>query len=134
MPMLGILFDIDELGGGLYGYAAYKILFDAVDTRRLAGCSLSDGDTRETLSGRANHYCIAIASPNPTMLSYARHALNKYEAKGLLSPTERFLEEPQLCNEPLVQAGVFNTAGELVGCTTSWVMSACRESRKRHTA
>ena len=24
---LGILFDIDELGGGLYGYAAYKILF-----------------------------------------------------------------------------------------------------------
>jgi hypothetical protein len=33
MPKIGILFDIDELENGLYGYAAYKVFFAALDSR-----------------------------------------------------------------------------------------------------
>jgi hypothetical protein len=50
MPKIGILFDIDELENGLYGYAAYKVFFAALDSRQIAGCTLSDGDTNATLT------------------------------------------------------------------------------------
>lgn len=35
MAKIGVLFDIDELGGSLYGYQAYEIFFAAVDTSNL---------------------------------------------------------------------------------------------------
>jgi hypothetical protein len=38
---LGVLFDIDKLGEGL---------FEALDTALLPGCMLSDGDTHATLT------------------------------------------------------------------------------------
>ncbi|MCS7135299.1 MAG: hypothetical protein NZ893_02575 [Candidatus Aenigmarchaeota archaeon] len=42
---VGILFDISELGDW-YGKEAYKILFESVDTTKLVGSVLKDGDTR----------------------------------------------------------------------------------------
>ena len=130
MPMLGILFDIDELGGGLYGYAAYQILFNAVDTRELAGCDISDGDTAATLAGRANHYCIAIGSPDPSKLALVKSALATCDVKGLLPPESRFLEDAEAAREPLVLAGSFTTSGELVGCTMGWIRAAWLKSQK----
>lgn len=130
MPQLGILFDIDELGGGLYGYAAYKILFDALDTSQLGGCSLRDGDTHATLQGRARHCCISVESPDISKIAAISNALGKSEAKGLLPIAFRFVDDAIVRQEPLIFAGRITEGGELTDCETDWVAAAWEETRK----
>jgi hypothetical protein len=132
MPRLGILFDIDELDGGDYGYAAYKVFFDAVDTRQIAGASLSDGDTNATLAGEARHYCIAVDSFDLSNLATVEKALSKSDAKGLLPISSRFVEEVLLRHEPLVQAAYIDAIGGLVERRPGWLKAAWTETRKRH--
>jgi hypothetical protein len=126
VAQLGIVFDIDELGGGVYGYAAYKVLFDAIDSSELQGCFLSDGDTNATLSGAANHYCIAIESFNASTLDRVREAVGSSRAPGLLPPSRRFLESAEVAREPLVQAAQVGPGGAIVG--TSWIVKAREKS------
>ena len=132
MDKLGILFDIDELEGGLYGYAAYQIFFGAVDTRQLAGCTLSDGDTNATLAGRANQYCIAVESFNASIIATVKSVLSRSNAKGLIPLASRFVETTLVSREPLVTAAQINAVGELVGCQTRWVMEAWQKTREKH--
>lgn len=129
MPKIGVLFDIDELDSGLYGYAAYKVLFAALDSRQIAGCALSDGDTSATLSGQANQYCIAIEAPDDSTIAIAKNALSKVDAKGLLPLPSRFMGDALANREPLVQAAYVGSAGELIHCQTGWVMAAWKESQ-----
>jgi hypothetical protein len=82
MPKIGILFDIDELENGLYGYAAYKVFFAALDSRQIAGCTLSDGDTNATLTGQANQYCIAVEALDHSTIANIKNALSKTNPKG----------------------------------------------------
>ena len=117
MAKIGVLFDIDELDSGLYGYAAYKIFFNAIDTRLLGGCVLSDGDTNATLRGGANQYCIAVDGPSSSV-SAVREALTQADAKGLLPVSSRFVGEPAIHAEPLVQASLISANGDLINCTT----------------
>ena len=109
---VGILFDIDHLGGGFYGWEAYKILFRALDPNRLGGCTLLDGDTAATLAHRANHYCIAIQSLDPAPIQYVRETLGRSQEKGLLPSANRFLEG--VGGQPLVLAGIVDAHGNLV--------------------
>lgn len=132
MYKIGILFDIDALGGGLYGYEAYQVFFQAIDTRQLAGCSLSDGDTRATLAGRANHYCIAVTSLDAAKIAIVTHALSRSDAKGLLPLASRFVPTALVAREPLVTAAQINAAGELLGDRAGWVMAAWKKSREKH--
>ena len=111
---IGILFDIDELGGGFYGYSAYKILFSHLDPQELTACSLWDGDTQETLAGRARLYCIAIQSLDPSKTEYARQVFAGCTDKGLLAPGNRFIEGNVTRRHPLVLAGQVDLAGNLV--------------------
>lgn len=127
MPKIGILFDVDAFNGGLYGYAAYKVFFAAIDTRQLAGCLLSDGDTQATLLGQANHYCIAVTAPNPAMISVVKNALWESHAEGLLSPTARFMDSALVDKEPLVVSARIGADGRLLDCTTGWVIAAWKE-------
>lgn len=131
MPKTGILFDIDELGGGLYGYYAYKTFFEAIDTRLLKGCTLSDGDTNATLTGSANQYCIAVDSPDASIITSVKDAVSKSNAKGLLPLSSRFLDDYQVSREPLVTAAYINSLGELENCQTSWIIDAWNEIRKQ---
>lgn len=131
MPAIGILFDIDELDSGLYGHAAYKIFFAAVDTRQLAGCILSDGDTNATLMGRANQYCIAVNAPDQAIISAVKEALSKSNEKGLLPLSARFMDDALVMHEPLVQATFIGSHGELVNCTTGWVMAAWKTAQEQ---
>ncbi|MEW6241252.1 MAG: hypothetical protein AB1564_10640 [Chloroflexota bacterium] len=131
MPAIGILFDIDELDSGLYGHAAYKIFFAAIDTRLLAGCVLSDGDTNATLMGRANQYCIAVNAPDHAAISAVKDALSKSTEKGLLPVSSRFMDDALVMHEPLVQATFIGSHGELVNCTTSWVMAAWKTTQEQ---
>ena len=130
MFQIGILFDIDELGGGFYGYASYKIFFGALDTSKLLGCLLRDGDTTATLQGRARQCCISVEFPDASKIEAVKDALGKSTAKGLLPPSSRFLEDALVRLEPLVFAGRISSTGELTDCETSWVMKAWEETRR----
>jgi len=128
MAILGILFDIAELGGGLYGNAAYKVLFGAVDSYQLAGCVLRDGDTNATLMGHANTYCIAIESLDAAKIATLKRNLESCEAEGLQPPEARFLDESEVNREPLVAAARIDEAGQLVDCAINWIQQAWREA------
>lgn len=134
--LLGVLFDIDALDGGLYGYKGYKVLFAAVHLRDLAGCALSDGDTRATLSGQKREYCIAIESSSASQLARVREALLRSTAPGLLPPADRFITDAAVAREPLVLAAQITPGGELVQYT-GWVRQAwekCSEERRAPVA
>lgn len=136
MARICVLFDIDELEGGLYGYEAYKIFFAALDSREIAGCMISDGDTSATLLGRSHQYCIAVDGP-PEMLEVVKKALGKFKARGLLPPNERFEEDPQAGRQPLVTSCYVGGQGQLLNCSTSWVTAAwekAQESRSKQMA
>jgi hypothetical protein len=130
MPQIGILFDIDELGGGVYGYKAYKIFFDALDPRDIPGCTITDGDTNETLAGRARHFCIALESLSQSSIDKVKAAFSKSTAKGLLPVTSRFLDEARVKREPLPLSFRINKSGDLVDVKYSFAGEALEECRK----
>jgi hypothetical protein len=131
--MIGVVFDVEELElqSALYGRAAYKLLFEAIDTRQIPGCSLLDGDTRATLGGSANHYCIAIDTVDPNQITVIKNALENSDEPALLPPSTRFLDDPLVRREPLVHAADINAQGELVNCTTFWVMQAWKAAQEK---
>ncbi len=131
MSKIGILFDIDELESGLYGYAAYKIFFAAVDSRQIAGCTLSDGDTNSTLTGTANQYCIAVDTPHQSTITTIKESLSKVDTKGLCPLQSRFLEGALVSREPLVLSTRITSDGELANCSTGWIMAAWKETKKK---
>jgi hypothetical protein len=133
MAKIGVLFDIDDLGSGLYGLAAYRIFFGAVNPRQLTGCILRDGDTNDTLHGSANHYCIAVESLDAEKINSVRAALSASEAKGLLPLPKRFIDEAAVSGEPLVVAGRIDPSGNLVGCQTGWITNAFKEALDKHS-
>lgn len=110
---IGILFNIDTLGGGFYGREAYKILFESLDPQQVRGCLLFDGDINATLAGHARLYCIAIQATDPQKIDYIRSALANRTDKGLLGPRRRFVEGKITGEEPLVLAGGVDQAGVL---------------------
>lgn len=126
----GVLFDIDGLGGGLYGHAAYKVLFNGLDLALLRGCTFRDGDTRATLSGQSNQYCIGIEAPSSARLAELRQAVISLKAPGLLPGAARFLSDAAMRAEPLVQAARISSAGELQGDRTGWITAAWKEARQ----
>jgi serine/threonine protein kinase len=122
MTSVGVLFDIEALGDGLYGYAAYKLLFVALGPQRLFGCSLSDGD----VSNR--YYCIAIESDDPRQIAEIRMILTNGVASGLLSPSARFVDGSRVDRLPLVRAAYISESGEMTLCTTGWLTLAWKEA------
>lgn len=120
MALLGILFDIDELGGGFYGKEAYKLFFSTIGAELLRDVELFDGDTQATLSGRARHYCVAL-SADESLMEVVRDRLLASDAVGFLPRAERFCPEAAVRHEMLVFAGRIDKHGNLLNCTTPWV-------------
>jgi hypothetical protein len=115
---LGILFDIDDLGGGFYGFEAWKIFLKHCDPEKLSGCIFYEGDTIDTLEGRANTFCIAVQSRDPTAVNYLKQTFAGLKEKGLLPPDERFAEGTVTTMHPLVLKAQVDTEGRFV--TESW--------------
>ncbi|HEY0807741.1 MAG TPA: hypothetical protein VGD84_21930 [Pseudonocardiaceae bacterium] len=111
---IGILFDINELGGGTYGHKAYRIVFDALDPHRLSGCSVHDGDTNATFYRGASEYCIAIRCPDATTVDYIRTTMTARTDAGLPPPARRFADGNVTAREPLVPAGTIDRKGNFV--------------------
>jgi hypothetical protein len=64
MKGVGIIFDIDGLGGGFYGAVAWRIFMHNLNPGSIKGCSLKEGDTNETIYGKRREYCIAVLGEN----------------------------------------------------------------------
>lgn len=124
MAQIGILFDIGALEGEPYGYAAYAIFFRVVDSRHLAGCLLKDGDTNDTLQGKANYYCIAVECSGAAQVAAIEDALGNCGEKGLLPLESRFIHDDAVTAEPLVIAANIDENAALTNCQTSWILSA----------
>ena len=116
LPGIGVVFDIDELGGGFYGYQAWKIFMKHLDPSRLRGSTLLEGDTNETLGGGAREFCIAVYGVDDT--AYVKGAFADLEEQGLARAECRFIEKPQLDSEPLVDRARVDGDGFFV--TQSW--------------
>jgi hypothetical protein len=106
---VGVLFDIDGLGGGFYRWPAFKIFFQSVDPDRVAGSLVLDGDTADTLAGRARIYCISVESADTAVIQYVRNAFAQVSDPGLLPAPRRFLSDPS--KEPFVRVAKITSDG-----------------------
>jgi hypothetical protein len=113
MYEIGILFDIDELGGGIYGRRAYEILFRRLDPMQLTICHIFDGDTEATLDGDANIYCIAFQATEQEKIHYIVDTLASHMDVGLLPAANRYLTGDVVRREPLVWSATIAFDGSL---------------------
>ena len=63
MPGIGIVFVINDFGGGYYGYQAWRIFMRYVEPKSIPNTLLREGDTHNTLHGKDNDFCIAVYGP-----------------------------------------------------------------------
>jgi len=119
-PGIGVVFDIDDLDGGFYGWKAWKIFMRHLDPSKLRGGTFLEGDTNETLSGDANEFCIAVYSEafGDSDIDYVKGAFADLTEQGLAPPGRRFIEKLQLDSEPLLDRGRVDAGGFFV--TESW--------------
>lgn len=114
MAVIGILFDIDALGGGFYGKTAYGITFDAVGRNNLRKVRLYDGDVTLPGQGDARLYCIAIEAEDGLLIRQIEEALTSSARAGLRPVPQRFLRSPaSIGTQPLVFAGAIDAGGVL---------------------
>ena len=110
---IGIVFEIEGLAASSYGRAAYRILFEHLDPRHLAGCTIWDGDTDATLKGLANQYCIVIRATGRGAVEHIKEALGELDHDGLAHRSQRLVEGKVIDAEPVVLCGQTDTAGVL---------------------
>jgi len=110
---IGIVFDIDDLGGGFYGDKAWRIFMRTLDPSAIIGGVLREGDTSETLDGRRREFCIAVFGP-AVDVALVKKAFAECDDVGLAPADRRFAEGPRLVAEPLVDTGRIDAAGRLV--------------------
>ena len=112
---LGILFNIDKLGGA-YGLAAYKLLFDTVDPTCFHGCYFSDGDVGES-------YCIGIEASDSNKLFKIEALVGNSEAPGFAAADSRLTFNAQVMNY-LALAGYIGHEGMLERVENAWMQNA----------
>ncbi|MEJ2549106.1 MAG: hypothetical protein P8Y98_00305 [Anaerolineales bacterium] len=115
MPTLGIRFEIDKIESADYGTASWKIFWKAVDVSKLGGCVLFEGDTRASLNGTENVYCLAIQSRDEKILDEIRSVLGESVDYRALAASPNFIEGNTVISEPLPEAGRVDLAGNLTG-------------------
>ena len=113
MKGIGVVFDIDALGGGFYGSQAWRIFMRNLTPEKIIGCILREGDTRETLSGSRREFCIGVFGPGLDVEAVKAVFASSSE-KGLAPSNRRFILSPRLESEPLVEAGMIDSSGRLV--------------------
>ena len=109
---LGIVFNIDDLGGGYYGATAWRIFMRHICPKMIIGCTLKEGDTRATLEGEEREFCIAMFGLTNDAAVAVKKVFEECDEKGLAPLARRFLSSPEL--EPLVHVGHIDALGRLV--------------------
>ena len=113
MPGIGIVFDIEALGGGYYGYQAWRIFMKHIDQKKITNTIIKEGDTNNTLHGRENDFCITIYGPLLDC-DYIYEAFAALTDQGLAPTYKRFIVQPQLSQEPLPIRGTIDLDGYFI--------------------
>lgn len=116
-PGIGLVFDIDGLGGGHYGLRAWRVYMTHLEPTRLGTAILVEGDTNATLQGAANEFCIGTYGSQET-IDYIRDRMEGLSDPGLASFQRRFIESAALASQPLVIKGQLDGFTRLV--TDQW--------------
>ena len=134
-PALGIRFDIDKVDSADYGTACWKVFWRAVDTARLAGATLYEGDSAATLGGRENVYCLAVQTVDGANLAAIRAALEADPGYLQVAAQPKFIEVAALAREPLPEAGQVDASGALSGgYNARYALEAVRRARQEVAA
>ncbi len=115
MPTIGIRFDIEKAGGSYYGFACWKVFWQAITPQEIGVASLCEGDTAATLNGRENVFCIAVQSLDSRATAKIKAALTQSEAFNRVCANPKFVEGSSCAAEPLPDAGRIDAEGNLVG-------------------
>lgn len=113
MKGIGVVFNIDALGGGSYGSQAWRIFMRQLPPEKIIGCSLCEGDTNETLNGNRREFCIAVFGVGFDV-EMVKRAFADSSENGLAASNRRFILSPKLDSEPLMEAGITDSVGRLV--------------------
>lgn len=116
-PGIGVVFDIDGLGGGFYGYCAWQLFTKHLDPRQLGVSILVEGDTAATLNGQANEFCIGVYCSD-LAVDYVRRTFEDMNKPGLAAFHRRFIEKVVLDDQPLPIRGQLDAFHRLV--TDRW--------------
>jgi hypothetical protein len=111
-PGIGILFDIDKLGGGYYGYKAWQIFMRHVSSDELPACILVEGDTLAERGPLANLFCIGIYGLT-TDLRKIRERFEELDEPGLAAMPARTVEKAVLDNLPLPTRSSIDAFGRM---------------------
>ena len=134
-PTLGIRFDIDKVNSGDYGGACWRVFWQVADSAALPGAALFEGDTRATLEGRENVYCLAVQMSDAAALTALRSAFEAARGYTDVAASPRFLEGSSLSGEPLPAAGLVGPGGSVSGgFNASYTLEAVRRQRARDAA
>jgi hypothetical protein len=103
-PGIGVVFSIEGLGGGYYGYQAWRLFMKHISPRQLGSCILVEGDTAATLRRMADEFCIGIYG---SMLDCAlvRKVFEPLDDPGFAPFHRRFIEKLALDEQPLPLKG-----------------------------
>lgn len=115
MPTIGVRFDIDKAGGGYYGFACWKIIWQAINPEEIGVSYLYEGDTAATLNGRERVFCIAVQSLDSAAIGKIKAALTQSEAFKRVCASPMFVEGSSCAAEPLPDAGRIDAEGSLIG-------------------
>ena len=101
-----------------YGEACWRVFWQAVDPKLVAGSHLTDGDTNLT-PDQENVYCLAVQwnSPAEAHVDEVRCALESNAAFLAVASRPAFLDAAQVAREPLVDAGRVDATGYIAGTT-----------------
>jgi hypothetical protein len=116
---IGIRFEISKVNDAEkfqcgYGEACWRIFWQAVDIKLLAGALLRDGDTNAT-PDHENVYCISITWPTSGKVADIQKSLEKFEPYRQVAANPNFTHGDQLAKESLVQDGIIDQNGQFVG-------------------
>jgi hypothetical protein len=115
IPTIGVRFDIDKAGGGYYGFACWKVFWQAITPEDVGVASLYEGDTASTLNGRERVFCIAVQSLDGGSIGKIKAALSQNAAFKAVCATPMFVEGSSCAAEPLPNAGRIDAERNLVG-------------------
>jgi len=133
MATIGVRFDIEKAGGGYYGFACWKIFWQAINPEDIGVAFLYEGDTAATLNGRENVFCIAVQSLDSGAIGKVKAALSRSEAFKRICANHMFVEGSSCAAEPLSDAGRIDAEGNLVGYAGA-SRSALGAVKREHTA
>jgi hypothetical protein len=136
-PMdVGILFDVEGLGGGFYRYSAFQIFFKTVPPEKAKNCAIYDGDMLGS-SGDPTPYGIVLQSIDQDQTVAIKELFEKLDDSGLLPRSKRLVEGRNIANKNhLVKLGDVDNEGILYvkngsGVGQSWAKGTNWEIKER---